>query len=131
MQIFQHPAPQRTSAIETPSEARRNGRAAGFEQGRKEGAERERARCKAILTAPEAQGRPSQALALATHPGLDAEAARKLLATLPAEQPAARVPTIAEREASLATFDDGPVPDADSPWADVIARINREGRANG
>jgi len=83
--------------------AQKDGVAQGIEQGVTKGAAQERARIKAILTAPAAEKRQKSAQTLAFDTEMLPEAAAAILAGLPEEGPRRTIPSLAERHAAAGT----------------------------
>lgn len=109
---------------------RQEGHKAGLAEGRAAGAAAAKARIRAILTCPEAAGRPELAQHIALETGVSPDAARAYLRQTPAslDSPLA---TIEERERGAATMADGPIPPEASHsggWGAVLAEVNGKGR---
>ena len=87
-------------------------------------------RVSAILTAPEAAGRPAAAAHLAHHSNVSVEVARRMLAELPREPIGAYAPTAPDTGEALVQADPcGAFPPAASDrsrdvWADALGRLN-------
>jgi hypothetical protein len=98
--------------------------AADVAAARAEGAAQERARIVAITSLPEAKGREPQALALALEAAVSAEAAAKILATIPLNS------GIAARASGMPEAGGNEPPatrsDARAAWGKIAAKINGE-----